>query len=585
MCGILVTNDVNMLKTLDYNIKIRGPNSFCQYKFENFTFLQTVLSIREPVREMYIDKMNNSNILILYNGEIFKNVASDMEYIITAAIESFKSEELHFGDKLSKQSNYEQIHVVQKNINSRKKMCINFFNCQILHKELNKNEGEYAIVIYDKIYKQIFFFTDDIGRKSLGFNLTSNQIHDTDLNNVDTKFMTYRNYFTISSSGCNSIVNPSFLYCYDLQTNKLLLQHKTGKKLFSYSEYKLDENTFFFELALSEQKVFNSRSPHSDIFIKNKLCKNLQKISNNDFLNAIFNNFTKLLYDSTKCRTNDLIKNKSISISFSGGIDSFITVINLDLVLPYNINFYLINTFISNESFDHVQAKINFYALEKKFERKIKLIENRLNITVINEHIRTIHKLVQSQDNTHMNLNIGVIHYFTAMKAKQFGKILFTGNGADEIFMGYHKYNKKHSIANNEYKQPLINIDLFKSNICNLYKQNIFRDDRVISYNQVEMRSIFLDSKLISFIINLVFNEKSKYQIKIFQYTFVQNHLKLSAYNNSEILYELFVDEKENKKLLRHFLRMCGYEEQSYIKKKAMQFGSGLKKCEKQINY
>ena len=83
-----------------------------------------------------------------------------------------------------------------------------------------------------------------------------------------------------------------------------------------------------------------------------------------------------------------------------------------------------------------------------------------------------------------MNLSIGIPLYFATKLASGDGiKVLLSGQGADELFGGYHKYLK--------------NPGLMENDLGNMGERNLARDDKIAMLNGVEGRFPFLDLNII----------------------------------------------------------------------------------------
>jgi len=131
-----------------------------------------------------------------------------------------------------------------------------------------------------------------------------------------------------------------------------------------------------------------------------------------------------------------------------------------------------------------------------------------------------------------MDFNIGFILHYTALEARKYSKVCFLGSGADELFGGYSKYKKE----NCRHRMLL--------DVVTLSYNNLSRDDRVISNNNLEARLPLLDSDVINYSFNF----------------------------NDELIKDKFV--------IRQLLINYGLIKISCAPKKAMQYGTGLNKYE-----
>jgi asparagine synthetase B (glutamine-hydrolysing) len=216
--------------------------------------------------------------------------------------------------------------------------------------------------------------------------------------------------------------------------------------------------------------------------------------------------------------------------------------INIDLPIV------LINTSFVNDkkvNIDREVGKLGFEDLKRKFkERKFIFVENDILYTEFKDKLFHIKKLIYPKEK-HIDLNIGSCLYFGSSKAKEFSKVVFLGSGADEVFGGYNRY--KNDLKN--LKSSLL------GDLKNLWEANLGRDDRVISDNGVEGRCPFLDREVIRRSINLP----------------------------GEYLIRRNGDELIDKFILREILKNEGFERASLVKKKAMQYGSGIYRWERRL--
>ncbi len=103
-----------------------------------------------------------------------------------------------------------------------------------------------------------------------------------------------------------------------------------------------------------------------------------------------------------------------------------------------------------------------------------------------------------------MKLGVGMPAYIAAEMAHEDGiKVMLSGQGADELFAGYHRYLKFYQKQGEQANNDL------KTDIYNLYQVNLERDDAVTMANSVELRVPYLDLD----VINIAMNIPMKYKI------------------------------------------------------------------------
>ncbi|OPY27137.1 MAG: asparagine synthetase B [Methanobacterium sp. PtaU1.Bin242] len=144
-----------------------------------------------------------------------------------------------------------------------------------------------------------------------------------------------------------------------------------------------------------------------------------------------------------------------------------------------------------------------------------------------------------------MKLGVGMPAYMAAEMAHEDDiKVMLSGQGADELFAGYHRYLKLYQEQGEETQNHL------KEDISNIYQVNLQRDDAVTMAHSVELRVPYLDLD----VINMAMNIPIKYKI------------------NSE-------NDPLRKCILREVAQELGVPKEIVKRpKKAAQYGSGIHK-------
>ena len=144
-----------------------------------------------------------------------------------------------------------------------------------------------------------------------------------------------------------------------------------------------------------------------------------------------------------------------------------------------------------------------------------------------------------------MKLGVGMPSYIASEMGHFDGlKVMLSGQGADELFGGYHRYLKFYEEKGEKTQQDL------KTDILNLYHVNLQRDDAVTMANSIELRVPFLDMN----VINLAMDIPMKY--------------KINSYNDNL-----------RKCILREVAKELGVPDEIVKRpKKAAQYGSGIHK-------
>jgi len=149
-----------------------------------------------------------------------------------------------------------------------------------------------------------------------------------------------------------------------------------------------------------------------------------------------------------------------------------------------------------------------------------------------------------------MKLGVAMPAYLAAEMAHEDGiKVMLSGQGADELFAGYHRYLKFYQEQGEEAQENL------NTDINNLYQVNLQRDDAVTMASGVELRVPYLDLD----VINMAMNIPMEYKIN-------------------------GTDDHLRKCILREVARDLGVPEENVKRpKKAVQYGSGIDKMLRRV--
>jgi asparagine synthase (glutamine-hydrolysing) len=213
-----------------------------------------------------------------------------------------------------------------------------------------------------------------------------------------------------------------------------------------------------------------------------KIDTNLYISSDTDKL-ELKNEIKELLIGSVEKRTNGL---SGVGIIFSGGVDSTI-IAKISDDLGVDTTLYTAGHETSSD--------INFAkrtAADMDLPLKIRTLE------VNDVKIYTELVLNAIEEYNIMKLGVGMPSYVASEMAHSDGiKVVMSGQGADEIFAGYHRYIQSY-VDNGEGVQE----DLVKD-VKNLYHVNLQRDDAVTMANSVELRVPYLDPELVEMALNV----------------------------------------------------------------------------------
>lgn len=196
--------------------------------------------------------------------------------------------------------------------------------------------------------------------------------------------------------------------------------------------------------------------------------------------NEICTSLKDILFNSVKRR---LISHRPIGVLLSGGLDSsLITSILCKLLGPENVRTYSIGM---KGSPDLKNARLVSEFLKTQHTEVIMTPEQGLNA------IERVIKMIESYDITTIRASIPMMLLGEYIKENTEDKVIFSGEGADELFCGYLYFH--HSPSLNELNDESARI------INNLRYYDVLRADRCISSSGLELRVPFLDPEVIDF--------------------------------------------------------------------------------------
>jgi asparagine synthase (glutamine-hydrolysing) len=190
------------------------------------------------------------------------------------------------------------------------------------------------------------------------------------------------------------------------------------------------------------------------------------------------NAYQRALLMSMKKRTQDF---KKVGIIFSGGIDSVIVAWLAKKMVPDVICY----TAGIEGSTDIAFARY----IAKKL--KLKLRVNELTRDEVEQMIPEIINVIENTNAGQVEVAVPV--YAAIKLAHEDGiKVIYTGQGADELFGGYSWYTK---VVEKEGYQKLR--EHMTEDLLLLYKETLEREDKIAMAHSIEMREPFLDMEII----------------------------------------------------------------------------------------
>jgi asparagine synthase (glutamine-hydrolysing) len=192
----------------------------------------------------------------------------------------------------------------------------------------------------------------------------------------------------------------------------------------------------------------------------------------------------ELLTEAVKVR---LISDRPIACLLSGGLDSsIVTAILVKLLGPRNVRTYSIGLPGSTDL--HYARIVADY---------LGVVHTEVNFSVeegcdaIPEVIRTL----GTYDITTIRASVGMYLLGQYISKHSTDKVIFSGEGSDEIFCGYLYFHQAPT--------PEDAAEESKRLVRELYKYDVLRADRCISCHGLELREPFLDRKVVDFALSL----------------------------------------------------------------------------------
>src|SRR3989344_2242809 len=178
--------------------------------------------------------------------------------------------------------------------------------------------------------------------------------------------------------------------------------------------------------------------------------------------------------------TNAVIKRipeAKLGLLFSGGVDSSTIAL---ILKQHKIKFKCYTCVLEYNNF--------------KEAKDLEII--KVNIEEVKNALPEIIKLIESSNV--VKVGVAIPFYFACKKAREDNvKVILSGLGSEEVFAGYQRHKETKDVNKECY-----------SGIMHIYERDLYRDDVITMYNNIELRVPFLDKKLIEY--SLTIPEKYK---------------------------------------------------------------------------
>ena len=393
---------------------------------------------------------------------------------------------------------YKQMNITPKT-DSDCEVIIYLYKKYGIEQTLTMLDGVFAFILYDKDTNKLSVARDPIGVRPL-YKLTYNyNCKDNDSENDSEND-------EISPLLISGFASDLKCLSYFKETNRSSVQQFCPG---TYSVYKFHSNNRW------TQVIFNTPyylPTFSYIIPLDNGWENLSIVRN--IYNYLKNSVEK------RCKTTE----RPVACLLSGGLDSSIIA---GLVAEY---------------FRENGKKIETYSIGLEGSEDIKYAK------MVAEHIGSIHheiivteddmfnaipeviKAIESYDTTTVRASIGNYLIGKYIAANSDAKVIFNGDGSDELFGGYLYMNKCPDDIefDKETRRLLKDIHMF----------DVLRSDKSISSNGLEPRTPFLDRSLVNYVLSIPAN--------------LRNHNSITSENKCEKYILRMAINNNNKNLLPH---------------------------------
>ncbi len=303
----------------------------------------------------------------------------------------------------------------------------------------SKLDGDYAFILYDIAKNKIIFGKDPVGLKPLFY---------------------YKN-------------NKDLIICSEIKVIEDLLKDIDV----DYNLIKKVDINSYYVIENLEDSILN-RFDITDIYDSD---------NSNDDNEYDTKNTIKLLLENA---VNKRLKhtNKPVALLCSGGIDS--TIIT-SLAYNFNNDIAVFNmSYDKGTSYDSMYADMFMSSLPNVKYEKVKFSNN--SVSYINDIIR----ILETHDPNTIRASIPMYLLAKHIKENTDYKVILSGEGSDELFMGYNYFSMRKPTDDEAYQES---IRLVK----NLHSFDILRAERCFSAFGLELRCPFLDLHLIKYVLTI----------------------------------------------------------------------------------
>lgn len=363
----------------------------------------------------------------------------------------------HLYSKILKKSNY----IFKTDSDSEIVLALinHYYNgslAQCIQKVVNDLDGDYAFAAYDG--NELVIVRDPIGVKPIYYG------------NEDNLFAFASEKKALWKVGINKIISlPPNLMLYYQETKSSSELVSLPPKL-SWKAYP-SQGTGISSMKELHPQEFKSSITHIN--------------DDKDYFKQILKD---LIQKSVQKRIRGLDK---VGILFSGGVDS-----TLLAVICKNLGVQTDLYAVGSEGSPDLS-----FARKVADDMDLPLYIQMVDESVVREY--TPYVLNAIEEWNIMKLGVGMTAYLAAKMAHENGeRVMLSGQGADELFGGYHRYLNFYQQKGEEAQEDL------KGDVENLYHVNLERDDKVCMASSVELRVPYLDLQIINMAMKIPMKEK-----------------------------------------------------------------------------
>ncbi len=257
----------------------------------------------------------------------------------------------------------------------------------------------------------------------------------------------------------------------------------------------------------------------------------------------------KLLEESIRRRLHGANK---VGIAFSGGLDSSIVA---RIVREGGVSAQLISVSLEGQP-EPLHAERAARALQ------LSIMIKKYEVSEVEDTLARVLWLIEEPDV--MKVGVAIPLFWSAQIASSLGcDVIFAGQGADELFGGYHRYLTLYRERGPEEVAEMLVHDTLRS-----YDTNFQRDEPLCAYHKIELSLPFADTSVVRYALNLPISMKIQSTDDVLRKRILRHmakSLRIPAFiaerPKRAIQYETGVD-----KALRNLARTKGLTLHEYIK-------------------